>query len=197
MGRRRQEDDGNVDEQQHGSGAGSRQCGCSSRGQHCHVYNYHLGSLFLHIFNHLRELQRFYPDDVIGRHGSDGQLAKFQLAISQRGDVANAGGTALTGYQLNVVLGSGFDFTKTQSNGGDIRFTASDGVTLLPYWIESWDAGSSSASLWVKVPSIPAAGATVYLYYGNSSATSAANGFNTFDFFDDFSSGSIDITNGL
>ena len=108
--------------------------------------------------------------------------------------IANAGGTALTGYQLNVVLGSGFDFTKVQSNGGDIRFTASDGVTLLPYWIESWNAGSSSASLWVKVPSIPAAGATVYLYYGNSSATSAANGFNTFDFFDDFSSGSIDTT---
>ena len=108
--------------------------------------------------------------------------------------VANAGGAALSGYQLNVVLGSGFDFTKAQSNGGDIRFTASDGVTLLPYWIESWNAGSSSASLWVKVPSIPAAGATVYLYYGNSSATSAANGFNTFDFFDDFSSGSIDTT---
>ena len=108
--------------------------------------------------------------------------------------VANAGGTALTGYQLNVVLSSGFDFTKAQSNGGDIRFTASDGVTLLPYWIESWNAGSSSASLWVKVPSIPAAGATVYLYYGNSSATSAANGFNTFDFFDDFSSGSVDTT---
>ena len=63
---------------------------------------------------------------------------------------------------MNVVLGSGFDFTKAQSNGGDIRFTASDGVTLLPYWIESWNAGSSSASLWVKVPSIPAAGATVY-----------------------------------
>ena len=61
-----------------------------------------------------------------------------------------------------MVLGSGFDFTKAQSNGGDIRFTASDGVTLLPYWIESWNAGSSSASLWVKVPSIPAAGATVY-----------------------------------
>ena len=41
--------------------------------------------------------------------------------------VANAGGAALSGYQLNVVLGSGFDFTKAQSNGGDIRFTASDG----------------------------------------------------------------------
>ena len=108
--------------------------------------------------------------------------------------IANAGGTTLTGYQLNVVLGSGFDFTKAQSNGGDIRFTASDGVTLLPYWIESWNAGGSSASLWVKVPSIPTTGATVYLYYGNSSATSASNGNTTFDFFDDFSSGSIDTT---
>jgi hypothetical protein len=108
--------------------------------------------------------------------------------------IANAGGTALTGYQLNVVLGSGFDFTKAQSNGGDIRFTASDGVTQLPYWIESWNAAGSSASLWVRVPSIPAAGTTVYLYYGNSAATSTSNGNTTFDFFDDFRSGSVDTT---
>ena len=108
--------------------------------------------------------------------------------------IANAGGTTLTGYQLNVVLGSGFDFTKAQSNGGDIRFTASDGVTQLPYWIESWNAAGSSASLWVRVPSIPAAGTTVYLYYGNSAATSTSNGNTTFDFFDDFRSGSVDTT---
>src|SRR5215471_6830011 len=108
--------------------------------------------------------------------------------------IANAGSTTLTGYQLNVVLGSGFDFTKAQSNGGDIRLTASDGVTLLPYWIESWNAASSSASFWVRVPSIPAAGATVYLYYGNSAATSMSNGSTTFDFFDDFRSGSVDTT---
>jgi hypothetical protein len=108
--------------------------------------------------------------------------------------IANAGGTTLTGYQLNVVLAPGFDFTKAQSNGGDIRFTASDGVTLLPYWIESWNPGNSSASLWVKVPSIPAAGATIYMYFGNPSATSASNGNSTFDFFDDFSLGSVDTT---
>jgi len=108
--------------------------------------------------------------------------------------IANSGGTTLTGYQLNVVLGAGFDFTKAQSNGGDVRFTASDGVTLLPYWIESWNAAGSSASLWVRVPSIPAAGATVYLYYGNSSTTSTSNGNTTFDFFDDFRSGSVDTT---
>jgi hypothetical protein len=52
--------------------------------------------------------------------------------------IANPGGTPLSGYQVHVALGSGFDFTKVRANGADIRFTASDGVTLLPFWIESW-----------------------------------------------------------
>src|SRR5579863_836024 len=108
--------------------------------------------------------------------------------------VANPGGTTLTNYQVHVVLGASFDFTKAQPNGADIRFTASDGVTALPFWIESWNPTTSSASLWVKVPSIPAAGATLYMYYGNSAAVSASSGSSTFDFFDDFSLGSIDTT---
>src|ERR1700730_1158205 len=106
--------------------------------------------------------------------------------------VSNPGGTTLTAYQVHVVLTSSFDFTKAQSNGSDIRFTNSDGVTLLPFWIEGWNPASSSASLWVNVPSIPSAGTTLYMYYGNSMAVSASNGNATFDFFDDFSSGSID-----
>ena len=108
--------------------------------------------------------------------------------------IANPGGTTLSAYQVHVVLGAGFDFTKVQANGADIRFTASDGVTLLPFWIESWSAGSSRASLWVKVPSIPSTGATVYLYYGDPSAGSASNGTNTFIFFDDFAGSTIDAT---
>ena len=71
---------------------------------------------------------------------------------------------------------------------GDIRFTSSDGTTLLPYWIEISD--STSAKVWVKVPSIPAGGATVYVYYGNPDATSASSGDDTFVFFDDFSGSS-------
>ena len=108
--------------------------------------------------------------------------------------IANPGGTTLSAYQVHVVLGAGFDFTKVQANGADIRFTASDGVTLLPFWIESWSAGSSRASLWVKVPSIPSTGATVYMYYGDPSAGSASNGTNTFIFFDDFAGSTIDAT---
>ena len=71
----------------------------------------------------------------------------------------------------------------------DIRFTDSDGTTLINYWLES-ETDSTSATFWVKIPSIPAAPstATIYMYYGNSAATSASNGDNTFEFFDDFSS---------
>src|SRR5215472_7831015 len=101
--------------------------------------------------------------------------------------IANPGGTSLTNYQVNVVLGSGFNFNLAQANGADIQFTASDGVTVIPFWLESWNASGSSASLWVNVPSIPAAGTTIYMYYGNASATSASNGNTTFEFFDDFS----------
>jgi hypothetical protein len=109
--------------------------------------------------------------------------------------VANPGGTTLTGFQVHVILGASFDYSKAQATGADVRFTASDGTTMLPFWIESWSPTSSSASLWVKVPTIDSVnGATLYMYYGNSTASSASNGNSTFDFFDDFSLGSIDST---
>ncbi len=67
---------------------------------------------------------------------------------------------------------------------GDIRFTTSDGKTAIPYWIEN---RSDYAKAWVKLQSIPALGsATIYLYYGKRSASSAENGDAIFTFFDDF-----------
>ena len=73
----------------------------------------------------------------------------------------------------------------------DLRFVDSDGVNLLPYWIESYNT-SSAAFVWVKIPSIPSSTAkTIYMYYGNPSAASASDGTATFDFFDDFNTGSI------
>jgi hypothetical protein len=97
------------------------------------------------------------------------------------------GGSALSNYQIKLtvntqtLIGAG----KMQSNGNDIRFTASDGVTLLDYWIES-GIGTTSTYIWVEVTSIPAGNSTIYLYYGNSSAAAASSGYNTFIFFDDF-----------
>ena len=103
--------------------------------------------------------------------------------------VQNPGSTLLQDFQVKVTLsqGSNFDFIKAQSDGSDIRFTTNDGTTLISYWIEEWTV--SSAVIWLKVPSIPASGnATVFLYYGNPSASSLSDGRNTFRFFDDFES---------
>lgn len=100
----------------------------------------------------------------------------------------------LSNYQVLVELSSSnFDFDLAQSDGSDIRFTDSDG-NLLGYWIESWDKASESASVWVKVPSIPASPdkTEIFMYYGNPSVSSASDGDATFEFFDDFEGTSLD-----
>jgi len=96
----------------------------------------------------------------------------------------------LTDYQVKVKLNSSnFDFSKAQSDGDDLRFTDSDGVTLLNHWTESYSSSSQAATVWVKIPTIPASSSkTIYMYYGNDSASSISNGDGTFEFFDDFES---------
>lgn len=59
-------------------------------------------------------------------------------------------------------------------NGYDIRFTQSDGTTLLKYEREYFDVAASIATghFWVKVPSILAAsGAEIYIYYNDGDGT--------------------------
>ena len=102
---------------------------------------------------------------------------------------------AQTNYQMKLTIynSSGNDTPgvvylggNVRSDFGDIRFTKSDGVTLLDYWIESYTPGVS-AVVWVEVDSIPASPGTanINIYYGNPSATSVSSGANTFGFFDD------------
>ena len=102
--------------------------------------------------------------------------------------VPNTGLTELIDLQVQINLStSNFDFTKALPDGKDIRITASDGITLIPFWIETFT--TTSARIWVKVPSIPVTtGTTIFLYYGNFEATSISNGVLTFNFFDDFKS---------
>ncbi len=103
--------------------------------------------------------------------------------------LTNGNGASLANFQVRIDLGSSFDFGNTAAGGSDLRFTAADGTTLLPYWIEKWDSANRQAIVWVRVSSIPVAGTVVYLYYGNPAATAASNGANTFEFFDDFEGG--------
>ncbi|MEM0480629.1 MAG: DUF2341 domain-containing protein [Candidatus Aenigmatarchaeota archaeon] len=99
-------------------------------------------------------------------------------------------GKNLTDYQVLITLDTAslISAGKMKSDCGDIRFTDSDGTTLLNYWIES-GCNSANTRIWIKIPNIPASGTkTIYLYYGNPSANSLSNGDLVFDFFDDFES---------
>lgn len=103
-------------------------------------------------------------------------------------------GSTLTDYQVKFTIykttgtSSGSSIylnTHCNDDFSDIRFSV-DGVTSLPYWIESITGSGATlqATIWVKLPSISTT--TLSIYYGNSSATSESNGANTFIFFDTF-----------
>jgi len=83
-----------------------------------------------------------------------------------------------TNIPAAVYLGS-----RSQADFDDIRFTGSDGVTLLDYWIEN-QVDSDVAWVWVENDSTPSA--TCYIYYGNAGAADASDGSATFIFFSDF-----------
>lgn len=90
----------------------------------------------------------------------------------------------LTNFPVMVKLSStNFDFTKGQSAGQDLRFTDSDGTTLLSYEIETWDSVGQTATAWVKVPQIDGSSGTdyIYMYYGNASASDAQSANNVWN----------------
>ncbi len=95
-----------------------------------------------------------------------------------------------TDYQTKITIDTATLITanKMQSACQDVRFADANGK-LLPYWIETGTNACNTATtiIWVKVPSVPTTGATIYFYYGNSNAADAQNGDNVFEFFDDFS----------
>ena len=82
--------------------------------------------------------------------------------------VPNPSVTDLTEFQVNITLNeTNFNFTEALTDGSDIRITASDGITSIPFWIESWDQAGEAASIWIRIPSIPVSGTSVHVYYGN------------------------------
>ena len=103
--------------------------------------------------------------------------------------VTENSGSTLTDYQVKITIS--YD-TDMQADFNDIRFTDSDGSTLIDHWLQS-KTDSTTADFWVEIPTLTASSTkTIYIYYGNPSASSASNETNTFDFFDDFSSGVLD-----
>ncbi|NTW32294.1 MAG: DUF2341 domain-containing protein, partial [Bacteroidetes bacterium] len=89
----------------------------------------------------------------------------------------------LTNFPVLISLSSSnFNFNKTRPDGYDIRFTSSDGTTLLKYERERHDQTNSVAEYWVKVHSVSGTVNTdIYMYYGKSDATDGAEPTNVWD----------------
>ena len=110
----------------------------------------------------------------------------YRKAIS----ITNSSGSNLTDFQVSVSIGTSQLIAdgKMQTDCDDIRITDING-NLLPYWIETNGLNAcnqTNSIIWVKTTSLSISGSTLYLYYGNTSATSVSDGNNVFIFFDDF-----------
>lgn len=114
--------------------------------------------------------------------------------------VINSQSGAGIGYQTRIVVhfGSGSDSGenvylngKCQADFDDIRFTSSDGTTLLDYWLES--SNGEEAVFWVRLTdNLDVSSSTIYVLYGNSAVGSLSNGHNTFPaLFTDFEGDSL------
>ena len=112
----------------------------------------------------------------------------------QKSHVINPAAGTGTNYQIKITVnyGSGTDNagnvylnSHSRVDFGDVRFTDGDGVTLLSYWMEN-EVNSNYAVFWVKIPDdLSTNPATIYIYYGNPTATTTSNGPATFLMFTD------------
>ncbi len=125
---------------------------------------------------------RFRNDDG-GGGAPDSEWYDQNWNKRKRVNVTNPNGSVLTNTAVRFDIGYDGDM---QSDWDDIRFTDSSGTTSLPYFVERYTT-NATATVWVKVPSLPANGSTfIYAYYSNAFATNGESGANTFTFFDDF-----------
>jgi Domain of unknown function (DUF2341) len=116
--------------------------------------------------------------------------APWYDALWTRRETITVGGSS-AGAQTNypVKLSIPYD-AAMRADFSDLRFTDASGTSLLSHWVET-ETNSTSALVWVKVPSVPIAPgtATVYFYFGNPAAHSMSNGDTTFTLFDTFGAG--------
>jgi len=86
---------------------------------------------------------------------------------------------SVTDVDLKTVTNGG---SVGKSDGTDILFTASDGVTKLNHELESYNGTTGAIIAWVQIPTLsPTTDTVIYAYYGNASATNQQNVAGTWD----------------
>ncbi|NGY58018.1 DUF2341 domain-containing protein [Lentzea sp. NEAU-D13] len=86
-------------------------------------------------------------------------------------------GATLTNFPVKIMRSTDSDLAgKAQSSGNDILFTNSDGTTKLNHQIQLYTPATGALIAWVQVPTLSSTtDTTLYMYYGNGSASSQQN----------------------
>lgn len=106
-----------------------------------------------------------------------GYTSRKKIVINNQGNPV-----ALTGHQIAITMSASQSdvFAASMTNGEDIRFTTSDGVTLLNHWISSYNKAGNSATIYVKVTNVSSfSNGTIYMYYNKPGSTTASSWTNT------------------
>ena len=103
----------------------------------------------------------------------------------------------LTDYPVRLEISTYGLLKNIASDGRDLRFYVNQSpdpyaepYTGLDYWIET--ISLSQALIWIKVPEIPTAGTSIYMYYGDHTATAKSNPAGVLSFYDDFNDNQLD-----
>ena len=109
--------------------------------------------------------------------------------------------STLTNFQQLIILNSSnINYSNTNDDGSDLRFTwlnqSSGNEQEIAYWIDNQSQGgwneSGNSYVWIKAPKIDTDGEQFYYYYGNTTEVEPkTNGDNVFLFFDDFDDNSV------
>ncbi|MFZ2253556.1 MAG: DUF2341 domain-containing protein [Minisyncoccia bacterium] len=110
----------------------------------------------------------------------------------KRVTVTNADAVSYTNAAIKLTVAYDSDM---QADFDDLRFTSSNGTTLVNHFIESYTA-STDAVVWVEVPTLATSTDTeVYMYYGNGGVSDTSTS-TTFNFIDTFEDGNISEYSG-
>ena len=150
----------------------------------------------------LIELKISYIDTsgVIGTFGEP-ELSGFEFRKSIL--INNPTDEDLFNYQLRIKIAESsqadsYDVhcdENIKADFKDVRFTTSDGQTLLSHYLENIEGTSPNrvAIFWVKIPQISVQGAPLYIYYHNPQAEDISSADDVFDFYDDFDEADLDL----
>lgn len=123
----------------------------------------------------LKQNDIFFGTNMIGDAGW-----QYRKQITITGTMT--ANTTQTNFPLMVRRTSDSNLAiRAQSDGDDILFTSSDGITKLDHEIEKYVSSTGELWSWVRIPTLTTATSTVFMYYGNAAVASQQNATGVWD----------------